>query len=1101
MRDISPVMIRASSSVVVLLLVLQVVAGLRADSGEKLVRKRREWVLPPKPLMENVDYTQKEFIARIRSDLDNGNNVVYSLEGRGVNQEPFNVFSVDPRTGNVRVNRVLDREQIDMYNLSGVARYLNGELAEKNIDLRIKVEDQNDNPPVFNLKQLPGQVPELSPRDTLVMQIEATDADEPGNDNSKIFYSIINQSPPDDMFYVNSDGKIYVKRPFLDREKTDQYILTVRAQDLNGRPGGNSATGTVTIKVGDVNDNPPTLEKEEYSGMIEENTYGVEVMRIKAEDLDVVDTDNWQAVFDIVKGNEAGYFSIRTDPNTNEGILMLDKAVDYEDVKNLELGLSVRNKAAFAGGSGGGGGIFSGASAGSGGAFKTYPIKISVKNQPEGPRFDPSIKAIPLSEGSSSTSINSIIARYPAIDGDTGKLAENVRYAKGLDSDNWITVDPVTAEIKLNKIPDRESPALINGTYYAKILCITEDMPAKTATGTVAIQVEDLNDNCPVLTSNMQTMCATDKSIIVSAHDEDVHPHGPPFHFSIVEEGTDGKWQVQHLNDSAALLLTEELIFPGLYTVEFLVKDMQGKACPEPQKVTVQVCTCETEGMCKVKGADAKQIGLGPGGIGLLILGLLLLLLIPLLVLLCQCGNATKFSDLFADIPSETKSHLINYNTEHQGENTEVPLLSVPVCTGMVSNTAMAGGKGFETITQMSAMNGMNWMNMDTTDHVSGCYQDGMWGMNTGLQSELITGFEGTESAAGGGIYRDMALSDHVLERYYNSKLAHAIDNSAVEDHAVNYAYEGHGSPAGSVGCCSLLETDNDLQFLNDLGLKFKTLAEVCGGQTTQIEDKKVLTPLPSHSETTAKMSVSSLQTVQQQSSTPQLQSSISKAEQTVVRETTEHSQIVKGSTASKREAMTTVETGMANHSQMLLLQQQPLYYTTTPVLQPMHYVVQPQVQNTVLLAEAPATNLQGMVLVNDTQSGHSRGVMVQEQTVMSGGQTQGSGMILSNNTGVQRSGVNLIHTGNVSGSQAMMVVDSKVPVGTIKVLKGNQAPIVQGGILQSGMLSGSQSVLVVGEQTSSGGQIIQETQGLSQMREGSTYSKTIVEERKTEIH
>lgn len=41
------------------------------------------------------------------------------------------------------------------------------------------------------------------------------------------------------------------------------YTLTVRGQDLNGRPGGNTGTGTVTIKVLDVNDNPPTLEKSE----------------------------------------------------------------------------------------------------------------------------------------------------------------------------------------------------------------------------------------------------------------------------------------------------------------------------------------------------------------------------------------------------------------------------------------------------------------------------------------------------------------------------------------------------------------------------------------------------------------------------------------------------------------------------------------------------------------------------------------------------------------------------------------------------------------------------------------------------------------------
>lgn len=48
-------------------------------------------------------------------------------------------------------------------------------------------------------------------------------------------------------------------------------------------------------------------------------------MRLKTNDLDLLNTENWQVEFDIVKGNEAGYFSIKTDPLTNEGILMLDK--------------------------------------------------------------------------------------------------------------------------------------------------------------------------------------------------------------------------------------------------------------------------------------------------------------------------------------------------------------------------------------------------------------------------------------------------------------------------------------------------------------------------------------------------------------------------------------------------------------------------------------------------------------------------------------------------------------------------------------------------------------------------------------------------------
>lgn len=45
-------------------------------------------------------------------------------------------------------------------------------------------------------------------------------------------------------------------------------------------------------------------------------------------------------------------------------------------------------------------------------------------------------------------------------------------YAKVYDPDNLFTIDAETAEIKLKRTPDRESPYLKNGTYIAKILAI-----------------------------------------------------------------------------------------------------------------------------------------------------------------------------------------------------------------------------------------------------------------------------------------------------------------------------------------------------------------------------------------------------------------------------------------------------------------------------------------------------------------------------------------------------------------------------------------------------------------------------------------------------
>ncbi|XP_028443418.1 desmoglein-2-like [Perca flavescens] len=173
---------------------------------------------PPKSLFENEDYT-KDFIAKINSDLDDGNgNIVYSLEGHGANQNPFNVFVVNPRSGHICVTKILDREFMDFYNLAGVARYKNGSLAEDNVNIIIKVVDENDNSPVFQDIQT-GGVNEGSPVDTPVMRVIATDDDEPGNVNSQIAYHIIDQTPADDLFRMNKSGYIFVKRSGLDREQ------------------------------------------------------------------------------------------------------------------------------------------------------------------------------------------------------------------------------------------------------------------------------------------------------------------------------------------------------------------------------------------------------------------------------------------------------------------------------------------------------------------------------------------------------------------------------------------------------------------------------------------------------------------------------------------------------------------------------------------------------------------------------------------------------------------------------------------------------------------------------------------------------------------
>lgn len=49
----------------------------------------------------------------------------------------------------------------------------------------------------------------------------------------------------------------------MDRESQDTYLVVLEAKDMGGHLGGMSGTTTVTVRLSDVNDNPPHFRKSE----------------------------------------------------------------------------------------------------------------------------------------------------------------------------------------------------------------------------------------------------------------------------------------------------------------------------------------------------------------------------------------------------------------------------------------------------------------------------------------------------------------------------------------------------------------------------------------------------------------------------------------------------------------------------------------------------------------------------------------------------------------------------------------------------------------------------------------------------------------------
>uniref|UniRef100_A0A671PDU9 Si:ch73-74h11.1 n=1 Tax=Sinocyclocheilus anshuiensis TaxID=1608454 RepID=A0A671PDU9_9TELE len=863
-------------------------------------------------LTVNVHYRGRTTVAQnIRSDKDiNWQMVEYGLSGHGADKAPYNLFVINPENGYVRVTGLLDREKTSLYNMScltGIARFRNGSIAEENIELKIKVEDQNDNPPIFKLQR--GSVRESSKIGNPVMRIVATDADEPDTINSKIAYSLLRQTPAESghMFSIDkTTGIVYVQEKTLDRERHDTYTLIVLGVDMNGAPSGNTGTGMVQIHILDINDNVPTLEKEEYSGGVDEGVIDVVVMRIKALDKDLEFTDNWLAVFDIHKGNEDNLFTIETDPKTNEGILKLVKPADFEKVKELDLSLVISNVAPFINGSaleldvnldkvlegaGAGIGAWAGVGAGLGAGLgvglglgpdkkptgKGYPVKISVNNQPDGPSFSPSLKDFPVSEDSDNEDFPIVLGTFAALDGDTGEPAENVRYTKGHDPDNWLTIDEETAEIKLAKAPDRESKFLVNGTYFAKIICMNQDVPAKTVTGTIALKVEDSNDHCPTLTSTYHQTCDNNKVVNVTAFDEDADPNGAPYQFVLIEEESVGQWEMVPINGTTVSFHALEALWPGMYKLIVKVSDAQGLACPDSQKFEVEVCTCEKKGSCgpKVAAQHGFPFKIGTPAFGFSLSGAVLLLcklfvLVPFLLIFCQCGTVREFTDL----PFDAKESLIAYHTEGIGEDKEIN-----------DGFTETDSKGFR----------------DRRNTLSTANQ-----RSSALYSTSLT-FEEQD------IYEDMAVRDAFLSEYFSQKVSCLAANPPLTDGLLLYEYEGQGTPAGSVGRCSLLESDNDLEFLNNLGSKFLTLAELCHPPKPSLP--------PPKTEQVVKSDETSFKTEIQQSS------------------------VTKVETVNKSATLPS-----AKASQTLFVQQQPLFY-----------LVEQHIPNTVFV-ESPT---QGLYVIN----------------------------------------------------------------------------------------------------------------------------------------
>uniref|UniRef100_A0A3P9PXS4 Cadherin-1-like n=1 Tax=Poecilia reticulata TaxID=8081 RepID=A0A3P9PXS4_POERE len=543
-------------------------------SNPGLKRRKRDWIIPPINIPENSRGPFPRFLAEIRSNEDKVKKIHYSISGPGADQNPVNLFTMNRTTGHLHVTQELDREKVDKYMLQvhSVAEGGDGK-AEKPMDVIINIIDQNDNKPVFSLPAYNGEVSEASQKGFQVIQVVATDADEPNTDNSAIQYRIVSQEPEEPgptMFTINpKTGVIRVNEVGLDREKVPQYTLKVQAADMKGE--GLTGFTKVIIKVTDLNDHAPVFTEPFYTVTVEENKVDALVVKMLVTDGDEPHTPAWNAKFSIIDGDPENLFTVKTGTNKQEGIITTAKGLDFERTSKHILLVSVVNEAPFD----------SSISL----VTSTATVVVTVEDVNEPLMFDPKEKHVSKSEA---LDLNNTVVQYTASDPDTGRK-QRIMYKILNDPAGWLDIDKDTGVIAVRNQMDRESIFVREDKYTALI-----DQIQDTATGTLVIHLQDVNDNPPTIEERKFTVCSKiPVPQLLTVTDRDGPGFTFPYNVSLIGS-MKANWTARMTSTRTGIILTlnHELEI-GDYTVTMSIADNQGLS--QVSTVTARVCDCSGE--------------------------------------------------------------------------------------------------------------------------------------------------------------------------------------------------------------------------------------------------------------------------------------------------------------------------------------------------------------------------------------------------------------------------------------------------------------------------------------------------------------------------
>ncbi|XP_051789689.1 protocadherin-10-like isoform X6 [Erpetoichthys calabaricus] len=243
------------------------------------------------------------FIIINATDADEGSNaeLLYSFNPL-TSEEAQMKFSLNPRTGELSVNELLDFEESHQYELFVQAKDNGPNPLTGRCKVIIKIIDSNDNQPEIIVASLKSSVLEDVPIGTVIALFSVTDLDSGNNGRVNCYMSDFNEF---EIQQTMQNVYALVTSESLDRERKSSFNITIVVKD-KGTPAL-SNNKTISLNLLDVNDNAPSFSRASYDIPVPENNIpGSLLYSITAKDPDAN-----------LNGALKYYIQEKTDSNNN----------------------------------------------------------------------------------------------------------------------------------------------------------------------------------------------------------------------------------------------------------------------------------------------------------------------------------------------------------------------------------------------------------------------------------------------------------------------------------------------------------------------------------------------------------------------------------------------------------------------------------------------------------------------------------------------------------------------------------------------------------------------------------------------------------------